>query len=104
MSKEYVVITLDEFLNCCDTPSAHIKDTLASSSGEEIVVFSTPDGSNFIDTFFYEDDDALTLYAALQNALPILVWAASSHVTGALEALEEARAAFASAGEEADDE
>jgi hypothetical protein len=104
MSKEYVVITLDEFLNCCDAPSAHIKDTLASSGGEEIVVFSTPDGSDFIDTFFYEDDDAPALYAALQNALPILVWAASSHVTGARETLEAATAALAGAGEEADDE
>jgi hypothetical protein len=40
------------------------------------------------------------LYAALQDALPILVWAASNHVTGARETLEAARAALASAGEE----
>jgi hypothetical protein len=52
-----------------------------------------------------EDDYRLmaaspTLYAALQNALPILVWAASHNVTGARETLEAARAALAGAGGE----
>jgi len=40
---------------------------------------------------------ASALYDALQDALPILVWAASNNVTGAREALEAARAALTSA-------
>jgi hypothetical protein len=40
---------------------------------------------------------APTLYAALQNAMPILVWALSHNVTGAPETLGASRAALASA-------
>ena len=42
-------------------------------------------------------DTASALYDALQDTIPILVWAESKHVTGAREALGAARAAIASA-------
>ena len=101
MKKQYVIQTIDEV----DPPDEGVIDELEIEDGEIIKVFSSKLGAELIDWFYWAEgsaegrilDAAPALRDALQDAIPILVWAASKHVTGAREALGAARAALASA-------